>query len=98
MDETRAIAHLPNLEIEIVHRRLPDEGAEQLQISLRARPSFEVLGRWLEGPGQASAWFALNPLLMWQRAALALWAPWRASACRLPPAPTPGTQDGGEER
>jgi hypothetical protein len=24
MDETRAIAHLPNLDIEVLHRQLPD--------------------------------------------------------------------------
>jgi hypothetical protein len=39
MDETRAIAKLPHLEIEIRHCRLPEEQAEQLAISLRATPS-----------------------------------------------------------
>jgi hypothetical protein len=29
MTETRAIAHLPTLDIEFVHRKLPEEGAEQ---------------------------------------------------------------------
>ena len=85
MDETRAVAHLPNLDIEIVHRQLPDEDAEQLLISLRARPSFEAFAHWLDAPGPASAWLALNPFLAWQQAALALWAPWLAGASRTLP-------------
>jgi hypothetical protein len=92
MDETRAVAHLPNLDIEIVHRRLPDEDAEQLLISLRVRPSFEALGRWLEAPGPASAWLALNPFLAWQQAALARWAPWLAAASRTLPGPGAATR------
>jgi hypothetical protein len=95
MDETRAVAHLPNLDIEILHRRLPDEDAEQLLISLRARPSFEALAGWLEAPGPAAAWLALNPFLAWQQAALALWAPWLKAASRT----LPGTARGdGAER
>ena len=95
MDETRAVAHLPNLDIEFLHRRLPDEDAEQLLISLRARPSFEALAPWLEAPGPAAAWLALNPFLAWQRAALALWAPWLAAAPRtLADAPSSETLRG----
>jgi hypothetical protein len=30
MDETRAVAHLPSLDIGILHRRRPGKGAEQL--------------------------------------------------------------------
>jgi hypothetical protein len=91
MDETRAVAHLPNLDIEILHRQLPDERAEQLLISLRARPSFEGFGRWLDAAGPASPWLALNPFLAWQQAALALWAPWLAAAART--LPEPGRDD-----
>src|SRR5690606_32411681 len=40
MDETRATAQLPSLDVEILHRRLPEEQAEQLAISLKATPSF----------------------------------------------------------
>ena len=85
MDETRAVAHLPNLDIEILHRELPDERAEQLLISLRAQPSFEAFAHWFDAPGPASAWLALNPFLAWQQAALALWAPWLAAASRALP-------------
>jgi hypothetical protein len=87
MDETRAVAHLPDLDIEILHRKLPDEDAEQLLISLRARPSFEALAGWPDAPGPAAAWLVLNPFLAWQRAALALWAPWVAAVSRSLPGP-----------
>jgi hypothetical protein len=96
MDETRATAHLPNLDIEILYRQLPNEGAEQLQISLRAQPSFETFGRWFEGAGPASAWLALNPLLAWQQAALAFWAPWLSVASRTLPGAAPDAQERGE--
>jgi hypothetical protein len=85
MDETRAVAHLPNLDIEILRRQLPDEGAEQLLISLRAQPPFEAFTRWLEAAGPPSAWLALNPFLAWQQAALALWAPWLQTVSRSLP-------------
>ena len=35
-DETRAIARLPHLEIEIRYRRLPEKEAEHLAISMKA--------------------------------------------------------------
>jgi hypothetical protein len=84
MEETRAVAHLPHLDLEILHRRLPDEAAEQVLISLRAQPPIEAFARFLEA-GPASAWLALNPFLAWQRAALALWAPWLQGAARMLP-------------
>jgi len=84
MDETRAVAHLPNLDIEILHRQLPGEGAEQLLISLRVQPSFDQFARWFNASAPASASLALNPFLAWQQAALALWAPWLVAARALP--------------
>jgi hypothetical protein len=54
MDATKATAHLPGLEIEIVHRFTP--GGEQISIHLQAMPSFEAFGRFLE---------ASNPLAFW---------------------------------
>jgi hypothetical protein len=85
MDETRAVAHLPNLDIEILHRQLPDEHAEQLLISLRGQPSFEAFGRWLDAARPASAWLALNPFFAWQRTVLALWTPWLEAGARALP-------------
>jgi len=96
MDETRAVAHLPNLDIEILHRQLPDERAEQLLISLRAQPSFDAFARWLDAAGPASAWLALTTFLVWQQAALTLWAPWLEAAARA--LPRPGASAGGATR
>ena len=38
MTETRAVANLPNLNIEILHTEAPEEGAEYLSITLRGTP------------------------------------------------------------
>src|SRR3954469_9712039 len=47
-DEIRATARLPNLDIEILHRRPWEGNEEQIVVMLRAVPSFEAVGRWLE--------------------------------------------------
>ncbi len=65
--DTKAVAHLPNLDIEILHRR-PWQGDEELlTITLRARPSFDDFFRFVE---------TANPALAWMRAMEAAWAPW----------------------
>src|SRR5215207_9604870 len=66
-DETRARARLPNLDIEILHRRPWEGNEEHLMVTLRAVPSFEAFGRLLE---------ASNPLLSWTRMMEAAWLPW----------------------
>src|SRR3954468_19310929 len=76
-DETRATARLPNLDIEFLHRRPWEGNEEQLVVMLRAVPSFEAVGRWLE---------VSNPLLVWTRMMGTGWAPWVA---RPPTAPSP---------
>ena len=53
-DETRATARLPNLDIEILHRRPWEGNEEQLVVMLRAVPSFEAVGRWLEASNPLS--------------------------------------------
>lgn len=66
-NETKAVAHLPNIDIEIVHRR-PWEGNEELlTITMRAVPSFDAFFRAVE---------ATNPLLFWMRAVQTAWGPW----------------------
>jgi hypothetical protein len=65
VDEIKAVAHLPNLDVEIAHRRYVD--GEMLAISLRATPSFAAVSRWLK---------TANPLLFWANAVEAAWAPW----------------------
>jgi hypothetical protein len=66
-DETRATARLPNLDIEILHRRPWEGDEEQLVVMLRAMPSFEAFECLLE---------ASNPLLAWTRMMEAVWSPW----------------------
>ena len=71
---TRATARLPGLAIEIVHRKPPDGGAEQISINLQATPSFEAFGRFVE---------AANPFLFWAQAAQIAWLPWIEAARTL---------------
>lgn len=79
-DETRAVGHLPSLDIEIVHRRARHEDAEQISINLRAAPSFAAFAQFLE---------AANPMLAWMRMLEMAWRPWLAL-------PTPRTRRPGE--
>jgi hypothetical protein len=67
LDETRAVARLPHLDIEIRHRKAPEEGAEYLSIDLRATPDFRAAASLLDplrlaDPGRLlAAWASLNP-------------------------------------
>jgi hypothetical protein len=85
IEETKAVALLPNLKIEITHGRLPAGDAERLTISVSAVPSFEAFGRYLE---------AANPFLFWMRFAQTAWAPWLSAF----PASTPPSALGGLSR
>ena len=73
---TRAIARLPGLDIEIMHRRAAEGDAEQISINLRAAPSFEAFGRALE---------LANPFTFWAQAAQLAWLPWLKTARALAP-------------
>jgi hypothetical protein len=64
---TRATAHLPGLDIEIMYRRAAEGRAEQISINLKAVPSFDAFGRALE---------AANPFAFWAQAAQLAWLPW----------------------
>jgi len=66
-DATRAVAHLPWLEIEVTHRR--SEGTEQFSIHMQALPSFAAFGDALD---------AANPFAFWAKAAQWAWLPWSA--------------------
>ena len=65
MDEdTRAVARLPGLEIEIRHRKVAEEGAEYLAVSLKAVPDLEAATAWLEPQRRLlAAWAPFNPWL-----------------------------------
>ena len=77
---TKATAHLPGLDIEIVHQQSANRDWEQLTISLRAMPSFEVLGQRLP---------TADPFTLWLQAARLMWMPWlfAAQTMMLPHAP-----------
>lgn len=80
VDETRAVAKLPQLDIEIRHRQVPEEGAEYLSISLRATPGFDQAMALLDPFRLVAAWASLNPWLALANP-LAFWAlPGRAPA------------------
>ncbi len=66
-DETWATARLPSVDVNILHRRPWQGGAEQLLVTVQAVPPAEALSRWLE---------LSNPLVVWTRAMQAAWAPW----------------------
>jgi hypothetical protein len=95
VDTTKASAHLPGLDIDIIHRRSPDGEGEQISINLRAVPSFEAFGRFLE---------TANPFAFWAEVVRLAWSPWllaaRAAAPPLSLA-SPRTErrlDGGSEQ
>jgi len=68
-DETRINARLPNLDVDVLHRRAWDGDAEQVQVTLTTVPPFETSARLFE---------MANPALFWMRMAQAAWAPWLA--------------------
>jgi len=89
MDETKAVASLPNIEIEIHHRRVPEEFAEYLSISLRATPSFRAMTDHLD----IHAMQLFNPLMFWLtafQAAQTFWAPFLPTPRFLPAPPRNG--------
>jgi hypothetical protein len=67
VDTTKASAHLPGLDIDIIHPRSPDGEAEQITINLQAVPSFEAFGSFLE---------TANPFAFWAEATRLVWSPW----------------------
>ena len=52
-DDARAVAQLPNLDIEILHRRPWRGDGEMLSITLRAKPSFDAFFNFLEAANPA---------------------------------------------
>jgi hypothetical protein len=71
VETTTASAHLPGLDIDVVHRQSPDGDWEQVSINLRATPSFEALGRSFE---------RADPFALWAQAAQLMWMPWLLAA------------------
>lgn len=92
LDTVTATARLPNIDIEVVHRRSPDGSSEQISVNVQAVPSFEAVGRYLE---------ATNPFAFWMEATQLVWMSWMqtASAMMMLPLspglalPKPGASD-----
>ena len=82
IDSTRATAHLPGLDIEIVHRQSPDGLTEQVSINLTAVPSFGAFA------GSLEAW---NPFAFWAEVMRLAWFPWieATRAVMMPPSLAP---------
>jgi hypothetical protein len=76
MEETRAVARLPYLDVAIRHRRLPEEEAEEVAIVVRATPSFDAFARHLEAQAPYWPWLAFQPFVAWQELLQAAWRPW----------------------
>jgi hypothetical protein len=75
MTKTRAVAKLPSLDIEILHRSEPEEGAEYLAITLRGTPNLGTATALLDPFRLLAAASAFNPWLAWMQAAdpFSLW-------------------------
>jgi len=71
IEATKATAHLPGLDIDVVHRQSSTGDWEQVSINLRASPSFEALGRSFE---------TADPFTLWAQAAHLMWMPWLLAA------------------
>lgn len=80
MEQTAVIANLPNLEIRVVHRDVPEEGAEIIGIQLKATPSFEALANDLAASMAPLPW--LLPLQVWMEMVGRTWSPWLALAAQ----------------
>lgn len=87
MDETKVIASLPNLDIEMTHRAAPDGQSELVTIQMRATPSFDAFARALTPQTMMVPLLAANPVLAWWSQAMTqAWTPWLALLPgRLPP-------------
>jgi hypothetical protein len=71
IEATKASAHLPGLDIEIIHRQSPNEEWEQVSINVHATPSFKTLGRYFQ---------VADPFTLWLQAASLMWMPWMLTA------------------
>lgn len=76
MEETAVIAHLPNLEVRVVRRALPEEGAEIIGVQLKATPSFDAVAGSLRDALPGAPW--LLPWQLWALATQQIWGAWLA--------------------
>ncbi len=76
MDETKIIANLPALDIEITRQHDPDDNARTMTIQMRAGPSFDAAVRFLPPMAATMGVMAANPAVAWARLMQAAWTPW----------------------
>jgi hypothetical protein len=67
VDETRVHGRLPNMHIDIVHRRVPDSDAELVSVTVTAVLHPQAFDVFLP--------FA-DPFRLWTQLAEAAWSPW----------------------
>ena len=83
IEVTKASAHLPGLDIDIIHRQSPNGDWEQVSINLRATPSFEGVGHFFE---------ATDPFTLWLQTVRLMWMPLLLAAqTMMPPDSRPRT-------
>ncbi|PWC43133.1 hypothetical protein [Azospirillum sp. TSO22-1] len=75
MDETKLTAALPNLDVQIVHRALPEQNAEAISITFTATPNFEAASRML-APNLPLLALWMAPMQAWTGLVQQAWAPW----------------------
>jgi len=83
LQETHIVGGLPHLDLQIVHREHPDEPAESLSITIKAKPGFESAVQMLAPLATASlatlptSPMAFSPFAFWTQWAQAAQAAWQ---------------------
>jgi hypothetical protein len=92
-ETTRAIAKLPSLDVDIIHDRSEEDGAERIAIRITGRPDLETAARFVE-PQLMAGLMAMNPWLQLQsRMMEQMWRPWLAMNPLLRPLLPPPSRD-----
>jgi hypothetical protein len=71
IETTKATAHLPGLDVDIIHRQSSNGDWEQVAIKLSTTSPFEAFGRSFE---------IADPFTLWAEAARLIWMPWLLAA------------------
>ena len=96
MDDTRVIARMPTLEVEVRHKNAADEGAEYVVVTVKATPDLASVVALFDPFGVVRTLAALNPLLAMMMSANPFLAPLIPVAARdqgAPMRPTRRYQD-----